>query len=788
MSKILNQNMISYRSAARRVNLYRGYGVELPCKRFALIWPGFPAGYGADAERNDNMSETSQDKTTKQRSSLPLYLFHQGTNYKAYEYMGSHPAKRGRSSGFVFRVWAPNARSVSVVGDFNQWDRQKHPMKRISENGVWECYISKLQPMEIYKYSIETPSGEIRLKADPYAYHMEARPSTASKLYDLEGYEWHDAQWLQKRAEGNYLQKPMNIYEMHLGSWRRYPTDEPFDYVKTAQELAPYLKEMGYTHVELLPVMEYPYDPSWGYQSCGYFAPTSRYGEPKKFMEFMDIMHQNDIGVILDWVPAHFPKDAHGLYEFDGTFCYEYQDVQKREHPKWGTCVFDYGRNEVQSFLVSSAMFWIEKYHADGLRVDAVASMLLLDYERESWQWSPNHKGGHENLEAVAFVQKLNSAILTDHKGVLTIAEESHAWPNVTKPPYTGGLGFSYKWNMGWMNDMLSYIKLDPIYRSYHQDKLTFSLFYAFSENFVLPISHDEVVHGKCSLINKMPGDYWQKFAGVRGFLGFMMAHPGKKLLFMGQEFGQFIEWKYDKELDWLLLQYETHRQLKEYVRQLNHFYLENPPMWQVDDSWEGFQWIAHDDHANSVVAFRRIDEKGNEIVAVCNFTPNAIEDYRIGVPEAEGKAYVEVFNSDSKEFGGSGVVNVGELPLQDKAMHGFAQSLCFRLPPLGCAYFKSVGPVKTHKTLEQAEKAAKQAELSASVQEKPQQKATKRASTRSSVRKSGTSSAASGKKTSEKAVSKTAKSTKAAKATAEKTVKTPRTRKTAEAKPAKTE
>lgn len=655
------------------------------------------------------MSEM-QNRTVRQRNGLPLYLFHQGTNYKAYELMGSHPAKRGRSSGYVFRVWAPNAKSVSVVGDFNQWDREKNPMKRVTDNGVWERYISKIQEMDIYKYSIETQNGEIRLKADPYAYHMETRPSTASKVYTVEGYEWHDEKWLTKRAEANCKKEPMNIYEMHLGSWRRYPTDEPFDYVKTAEELSAYVKEMGYTHVELLPVTEYPYDPSWGYQVAGYFAPTSRYGEPKEFMKFVDIMHENGIGVILDWVPAHFPKDAHGLYEFDGTCCYEYEDPSKREHPSWGTCVFDYGRNEVQSFLISSAMFWIEKYHVDGLRVDAVASMLRLDYARESWQWHPNEKGGNENLEAVAFIQKLNTAVHSHYKGVLTIAEESHAWPNVTRPTSEGGLGFSFKWNMGWMNDMLSYIKLDPIYRSYHQDKLTFSLFYAFSENFVLPISHDEVVHGKRSLLNKMPGDYWQKFAGMRGFLGFMIAHPGKKLMFMGQEFGQFIEWKYDKELDWLLLKYETHRQLKDYVRTLNQFYLDNPALWQIDDSWEGFQWIAHDDHSNSVIAFRRIDENGDEIVAVCNFTPNAIEDYRIGVPACEGKAYVEVLNSDSKEFGGSGVVNIGELKLIDESRHGFDQTLCFRLPPLGCAFFKSVGEVKSKKKLELAEKAEREA------------------------------------------------------------------------------
>ena len=659
----------------------------------------------------------AEKKETK--GNLPLYLFHQGTNYRAYELMGCHPAKRGRGSGYIFRVWAPHAKSVSVVGDFNNWSRDVNPMKRISDDGLWECFVSKLEEMEIYKYSIETPQGDFRLKADPYAFHMETRPATASKTYDISGYEWHDQEWIARRDSANHLREPMNIYEVHLGSWRTYPDGQPFDYVKIAEELSEYVSDMGYTHVELLPVTEYPFDGSWGYQCCGYFAPTSRYGRPEDFMKFMDIMHQKGIGVIMDWVPAHFPKDAHGLYEFDGDFCYEYQDVQKREHPKWGTCEFDYGRNEVQCFLVSSAMFWIDKYHVDGLRVDAVASMLRLDYERESWQWSPNQNGGFENLEAVSFIQKLNSAVLTQFKGAMMIAEESHAWPNVTRPPQTGGLGFNFKWNMGWMNDTLSYLKLDPIYRSYHQDKLTFSLFYAFSENFVLPISHDEVVHGKCSLINKMPGDYWQKFAGVRGFMGYMMAHPGKKLMFMGQEYGQFIEWKFDKELDWLLLGYDSHRQMKEYVRQLNHLYLEHPEFWQVDTSWEGFQWISHDDHANSVVAFRRIDEKGDEIIAVCNFTPQVIESYRIGVPEAE--SYREVFNSDSTEFGGSGVVNEGELKIQKEPMHGFEQSLCFRLPPLGVTFFVPKGLVKAKKpAVEESGEIASSALPEASVSESP--------------------------------------------------------------------
>ncbi len=622
------------------------------------------------------------------KDSVPLYLFHQGTNYKAYEFMGAHPSKRGRGVGYVFRVWAPNAAAVSIVGDFNSWNPKKNPMKKLSDQGVWEGFVSGLEDFSIYKYAIEAADGRSFMKADPYGFHSESPSANAgTRVYDIEGYQWKDANWFKKKAGQNIYHSPMNIYEVHAGSWRQYEDGNFFSYTKLAEELIPYVKEMGYTHIELMPLMEHPFDGSWGYQVTGYFAPTSRYGRPHELMEFIDKCHRAGIGVIMDWVPAHFPKDACGLYEFDGTPCYEYQDLQKAEHPQWGTRIFDYGRNEVQSFLISSAMFWIEKYHVDGLRVDAVSSMLYLDFERERWQWSPNSEGGRENLEAVAFLQKLNSAVLTEHPNALMIAEESSAWPMVTKPPQIGGLGFNFKWNMGWMNDMLDYTSMDPVYRKYNQDKLTFSLFYAFSENFILPISHDEVVHGKCSLISKMPGDYWKKFAGVRVFLGYMMAHPGKKLLFMGQEFGQFIEWAYKQELDWLLLQYESHRQLQAYTKAVNKFYLDNPAFWQVEDSWDGFQWIAHDDHDQSIIAFRRMDEKGREVVVVCNFTPNARENYRIGVPEAE--EYQEAFNSDHPDFGGSGVLNIGPLVPEEVPMHGFQTSLSLRIPPLGVTYLK---------------------------------------------------------------------------------------------------
>ena len=639
-------------------------------------------------------------KTVNKKDSVPLYLFHQGTNYKAYEFLGSHPAKRQGVSGAIFRVWAPHAAGVSVVGDFNQWDPSQNPMEKISEHGVWEGFVPGVKQYTMYKYHIQTADGRKLMKADPYAFHMQTRPESASLFYDLGRYNWKDDKWMEKRRMTNHLSEPVNIYEVHLGSWRRYEDGNFFDYRKFADEVVPYLKEMGYTHMELMPVTEYPFDGSWGYQVTGYFAATSRYGTPKDLMYLINKCHEAGIGVIMDWVPGHFPKDEQGLYEFDGTQCYEYQDPQKREHPHWGTRIFDFGRPEVQSFLISSAMFWVEKFHMDGIRVDAVASILYLDYGKEPWEWTPNVNGGNENLEAVDFLKKLNTAILSTHSDVMMIAEESSAWPLVTKPPYVGGLGFNFKWNMGWMNDILSYTSLDPYFRSYNHDKITFSMMYAFSENYILPLSHDEVVHGKCSLINKMPGEYEQKFAGLRTLYGYMMAHPGKKLLFMGQEFGQFIEWNHEKELDWQLLSYDSHRKLRNFVRDLNHFYQENAPLWEIDDSWDGFQWLVHDDNTQSVVAFRRTDEKGNDVIIACNFTPERRSGYRIGVPEEND--YQVVLNSDDPKYGGKGVTENGLIPLEAEPMHGKANSIVLDLPPLSVLYLKAVDP-KAPRTVDEA-------------------------------------------------------------------------------------
>ena len=632
-------------------------------------------------------------KNLNPEDDLPVYLYKQGNNYEAQRFFGSHLTEQGGEKGVMFRVWAPHATAVSVVGDFNSWKPGSHPMKKSDGASIWELFIPGMKEFDIYKYCVTTRAGDLVFKADPYALHAETRPSNGSKVYDLSGFGWSDSEWMDAQKAKDQINGPMNIYEMHAGSWKmkQDPEDKdkyiPYNYSELADLLIPYITDMGYTHVELLPIMEYPYDGSWGYQVSGYFAPTSRYGTPKDLMAFVDKMHRAGIGVIMDWVPAHFPKDQFGLYMFDGEPCYEDPNPRRGEHKEWGTMVFNFGMKEVQSFLISSALYWLEQYHIDGLRVDAVASMLYLDYNRRDGEWEQNVNGGKENLEAIDFLRKLNTAILTRHPEKYMIAEESTAWPNVTKPAKDGGLGFNFKWNMGWMNDMLSYMKTDPLFRSYNHNKVTFSFFYAFSENFVLPISHDEVVHGKCSLINKMPGEYDDKFANLRTFFGYMMAHPGKKLLFMGQEFGQFNEWYEAKPLDWELLDYDKHQQLQNYVKTLNQFYKDHPAFWQVDYSWEGFQWIVPDDYQQSIVAFLRKDAAGKQILVVCNFTPILREGYTMGAPVSG--SYKEILNSDDAAFGGSGKYHNKNIRSKKVPKHGFDQSITLTLPPLSALYFE---------------------------------------------------------------------------------------------------
>ncbi len=617
--------------------------------------------------------------------STEIDSFHTGNAINIYNFLGAHFID---DTTAVFRVWAPNAVSVAVIGDFNDWKMNVDVMHKISDNGIYEATICGVSQYDRYKYSILTQAGNIIDKADPYAFHAETGQKNASKLYDLGGYCWNDDKWCKARGEKNILSQPMNIYELHLGSWRTYADGTPFDYRKLADELCEYVKYMGYTHIELMPFTEYPFEGSWGYQVTGYFAPTSRYGTPHDLMYFVDTMHQAGIGVIMDWVPAHFPKDAHGLAMFDGGYCYEYDNPAKGEHREWGTLMFDYGRNEVVSFLVSSAVFWVENYHIDGIRMDAVASMLYLDYGRQDGSWLPNIYGGKENLEAVTLIQKINRAVLSDHKGVIMTAEESTTWPLVTCPDYAGGLGFTFKWNMGWMNDSLTYLEMDPCYRAFNHDKLTFGMYYAFSENFILPISHDEVVHGKKSLLSKCPLDYDEKFAGLRSFLGYMMSFPGKKLIFMGAELGQFIEWNYSQELDWLLLEYPSHQKLHNYVRELNHFYIENPAFWQIENSWDGYRWLNADDNTRNIIAYLRTDESGNQIAVLINFAPVEWTSYQLPMPEDVNSARL-IFCSSWERFGGDVPENPRTYRTSAKPCGEFPKSIVLDVPPLSASYFK---------------------------------------------------------------------------------------------------
>ena len=622
-----------------------------------------------------------------------LKAFQSGESRRAFAILGCHRAVREEHAGYLFRVWAPNAKAVSVVGDFNFWNLEDLPMTMIGY-GVWEAFSVYAQEGQAYKYAVTAQNGNTVMKMDPYGTQCCALPETSSRVCSLEGFVWHDAAYRRQVAKTKSLESPLNIYEVHAGSWKRHEDGTHLNFVELGRELAPYCKDMGYTHIELLPIMEHPYEPSWGYQVTGYYAPTHRFGTPQQLMEFVDICHQNGLGVILDWVPAHFPKDLYGLYEFDGTCCYELQDPLMREHAEWGTRIFDYGRGEVASFLISNVIFWLEQYHVDGIRVDAVASMLYLDYNRR--EYHPNRYGGKENLEAIDFLRKLNAAAFEEFPQVLMIAEESTAFPMITKPGFDGGLGFLYKWNMGWMNDMLQYMSMDPLWRKGSHNNLTFTMTYAYSENFILPISHDEVVYGKCSMLNKMPGSYDEKFANLRTFYGFMAAHPGKKLSFMGNEFAQFDEWKYASGLDWQLLGYERHQQMQDFVKTLNHFYLDHPAFWQNDTDWTGFQWLQADDRDNSVVAFRRVDRQGRDILVVCNFCPVLREGYQMGVPKPYW--YEPVLTSSDPKFGGDGV-----MPTVAKGVKGdwgqFHYTAEFTIPPLSVTYYL---PRRTRKALKE--------------------------------------------------------------------------------------
>ena len=615
-----------------------------------------------------------------QISDFDLHLFGEGKHWHAYRFLGAHPHEADGVAGVLFAVWAPNAERVSVLGDFNRWDGRQHPMRVRGGSGVWELFIPDLTPGVLYKYEIRNRfSGTILVKSDPYGQQFEIRPKTASQVTSASQYTWHDAQWLEQRKNLDWQHTPMSIYEVHLGSWQRQPEGEFFNYRELAQKLVEHVKKMGFSHIELLPITEHPYDPSWGYQTLGYYAPTSRFGTPDDFRYFIDYCHQHGIGVFLDWVPAHFPKDAHGLAQFDGSALYEHEDPRRGEHLDWSSLIFNYGRNEVKNFLLSSALYWLEEFHIDGMRLDAVASMLYLDYSRT--EWIPNQYGGRENLEAIDFLHQLNTVVHSTHPGVLMMAEESTSWPQVTRPIHVGGLGFDIKWNMGWMNDTLSYVSHDPVHRKYHHDMLTFSMLYAFTENFLLPFSHDEVVHGKQSILNKMPGDEWQKFANLRVLYTYMFTHPGKKLMFMGCEFGQGQEWNSAQILDWYVLDYPVHQGIQKLVTDLNRLYHNSPALYQYEFDWHGFEWIDCHDADQSVMSFLRKSDQETYIVIV-NFTPVPHYNYRIGVPYPG--SYQEIFNSDSEYYGGSNMGNGDHLIVADNlAWMDKSYSISITVPPL---------------------------------------------------------------------------------------------------------
>jgi 1,4-alpha-glucan branching enzyme len=620
-----------------------------------------------------------------------LHLMGEGRHYDTYEKLGAHVKTIEGVAGVHFAVWAPSAKRVSVVGDCNRWDGRIHPMRSRGSSGIWEIFLPDLGEGAIYKYEIIGPDGQILpLKADPYAFRSELRPNTGSVVASLENYQWNDSEWIKRRSQENWFEAPVSIYEVHLGSWRRIAEEANrwLTYRELGDQLIPYVKDLSYTHIELLPIMEHPYDGSWGYQTLGYFAATSRHGSPMEFMEFVDRCHRAGIGVLLDWTPAHFPRDAHGLAQFDGTHLYEHSDPRQGAHPDWGTLVYNYGRNEVQNYLISNALFWLDKYHIDGLRVDAVASMLYLDYSRKPGEWIPNEFGGRENLAAIAFLKRMNEVVHGHFPGILTIAEESTSWPSVSRPTYLGGLGFSFKWNMGWMNDTLKYFSSDPVYRKYEHNKLTFSFLYAFSENFLLPFSHDEVVHGKKSLLNKMPGDLWQQFANLRLVFGYQYAHPGKKLLFMGQEFGQRQEWSEARNLDWDLLQHDSHRDIQRLIADLNKLYASQTALHEVDFNWQGFEWLDPNDADNSVLSFlRRGKDPANLLAVVVNATPVVREGYRVGVPQPG--FYGEILNTDAAVYGGSNVGNLGGVLAEPIAHRGRPYSITLTLPPLAVIFLK---------------------------------------------------------------------------------------------------